>query len=300
MSEEDADLPALANGHGVYSGSGGASPDGDAWSTSHRVGSSSHRNVARSVRTTEKSVVFSMRMEEQHELPLDSRGNDNARERDRLDAFDVDVAYTTSTSSTSSNGGSKRVLSSGVTQNLDNVGNLEGDGEVHETLMELYASVDRERKWLNQEEETFQRGQEHAKSLQREYATLVSTLEQCENRKRQRARIQRMLHGPRTEDEEYESRDDAKSSSDCDSDSDESRGHKHRHRGERSHQRRSRHDGAKKERKRLRRFQSDVSLRFQLLQSECRRTDLQVEKMMAELRREYADSCLFGSALSFQ
>ncbi|RLN60956.1 hypothetical protein BBJ28_00002664 [Nothophytophthora sp. Chile5] len=295
MSEEDADLLPPAYGHGVYSGSGGVSPDGAAWSAGHSTGSSSHRSVARSVRTTEKSVVFSMRMKEQHELPLDSRGNDKARERDRLDAFDVDVAYTTSTSSTSSNG-SKRVLSSEVTQNLANAGHLEGVAEVHETLMELYASLDRERKWLNKEEEGFQRGQEHVKGLQREYAALLSTLEQCENRKRQRARIQRMLHGPRTEDDDYGSEDDTNSSSDCNSDSDR----KHRHRGERSHRRRSRHDGTKKERKRLRRFQSDVSLRFQLLQSECRRTDLQVEKMVAELRREYADSCLFGNALSFQ
>ncbi|EGZ28151.1 hypothetical protein PHYSODRAFT_476353 [Phytophthora sojae] len=127
------------------------------------------------------------------------------------------------------------------------------DTDVHETLTELYAEVERKKQWLNSEEETFRRGQERLSSLQREHAELLDTLKQCKRRRKERVRIQGMLRGPQAEEE----------------------------------------------RKRLRRFQSDVSLRFQLLQSECRRSDLQVERAMADLRREYADSCLFGNSLNF-
>ncbi|EEY65788.1 uncharacterized protein PITG_03312 [Phytophthora infestans T30-4] len=126
------------------------------------------------------------------------------------------------------------------------------DKDIHETLSELYADAERKKKLLNSEEETFLRGQERLSSLQREHGELLHSLEQCKRRRKERIRIQNMLH-----------------------------------------------DGAKKERKRLRRFQSDVSLRFQLLQSECRRSDVEVDKLKADLRREYADACLFGNSLNF-
>lgn len=173
------------------------------------------------------------------------------------------------------------------------------DTDVHETLTELYAEVERKKQWLNSEEETFRRGQERLSSLQREHAELLDTLKQCKRRRKERVRIQGMLRGPQAEEVDYDS-DGRSSSSGNSRDSDHSSSREHRRRsssGSRHH--RSRKDGAKKERKRLRRFQSDVSLRFQLLQSECRRSDLQVERAMADLRREYADSCLFGNSLNF-
>ncbi|KAG7393619.1 hypothetical protein PHYPSEUDO_007456 [Phytophthora pseudosyringae] len=166
------------------------------------------------------------------------------------------------------------------------------DNDVHETLAELYAEAERKKQWLASEEETFRRGQERLSSLQGEHAELVRALEQCKRRRKERLRIRKMLRGPEGESED----DERESGVASDSDSDYS---SHRRRSSSSRHRRPRRDGAKKQRKLLRRFQSDVSLRFQLLQSECRRSDLQVDKLVAELRREYADSCLFGNSLNF-
>ncbi|POM58453.1 Hypothetical protein PHPALM_36896 [Phytophthora palmivora] len=172
----------------------------------------------RVVRTTEKSVVFRVRTQKQ---------------------------VSSGQASNRSPSHTLRLTQRGDTSGTD-------DRDVNEMLAELYAEVERKKKWLNSEEETFRRGQERLLTLQREHAALLRTLEQYKRRRKERLRIQKMLR-----------------------------------------------DGAKKQRRKLRRFQSDVSLRFQLLQSECRRSDLQVEKLMAELRREYADSCLFGNSLNF-
>ncbi|DBA01284.1 TPA: hypothetical protein N0F65_001789 [Lagenidium giganteum] len=57
-------------------------------------------------------------------------------------------------------------------------------------------------------------------------------------------------------------------------------------------------DASKKQRRRLRQFMSDMSLRLQLLQSEGQRFEMSVERHMADLRREYADSYLFPNSFS--
>ncbi|KAL4096023.1 hypothetical protein PRIC1_009388 [Phytophthora ramorum] len=229
-----------------------------AWSPTQSSQRCSRRSV---VRTTEKSVVFRVRTQEQ----LSSgRGTSN---------------------------GSSQHKTLYLTQSENTRGT--DDAEVHEILTELYGEVERKKQWLSREEQTFQRGQDRLDSLQREHDALLRNLDQCERRRKERVRIQKMLRGPQAESEDYDSDVGGSSSeSDCSS-------HKQHRRRSGSHHRRPRRDGAKKERKRLRRFQSDVSLRFQLLQSECQRSDLQVEKLMVDLRREYADSCLFGNSLNF-
>lgn len=58
-------------------------------------------------------------------------------------------------------------------------------------------------------------------------------------------------------------------------------------------------DGScKKERRRLRRFQREQSLRLQLLQSEDARFKMKVEQQLSDLRREYADSYLFANTFA--
>ncbi|KAG6609512.1 uncharacterized protein IUM83_00453 [Phytophthora cinnamomi] len=232
------------------------------WPSMH----SAERGPRRSVlRTTEKSVVFRVRTEEK------LSGGRGRR-------------------ATSSSTQTLRLAHSGASGEM-------GDMDVHETLAELYSEAERKKQWLAREEETFQRGQERLSSLRREHDELLDMLKQCKQRSKERVRIQNMLRGPQAGGGGYGS-DDGSSASGSSSDSDRS-SHRRHSSSRHHHRRRSRKDGTRKERKRLRRFQSDVSLRFQLLQSECRRTDLQVEKAMAELRREYADSCLFGNSLNF-
>jgi hypothetical protein len=50
----------------------------------------------------------------------------------------------------------------------------------------------------------------------------------------------------------------------------------------------------RKETKRARRLQENLSLKFQLLQSENQRHHMKIEQQMAELRNEYTDSFVFG------
>lgn len=58
-------------------------------------------------------------------------------------------------------------------------------------------------------------------------------------------------------------------------------------------------DGScKKERRRLRRFQHEQSLRLQLLQSEDERFKMKVQQQLNDLRREYADSYLFANTFA--
>eukprot|EP00644_Phytophthora_capsici_P002293 jgi/Phyca11/114870/e_gw1.27.444.1 len=163
-------------------------------------------------------------------------------------------------------------------------GNRHGidDRDVNEMLAELYAEVETKKQWLHNEEETFERGQERLQSLKRQHAELLRTMNQCKRRRKERRNIREMLRG---NGDNYERR----SSIDSGSDSDYSSSRHHR----------SRHEKAKKERKRLRRFQSKVSLQFQLLQSECQRSKLEVEKALAEVRSKYADSYLFGNSFTF-
>ncbi|KAG1703089.1 hypothetical protein DVH05_008001 [Phytophthora capsici] len=156
------------------------------------------------------------------------------------------------------------------------------DRDVNEMLAELYAEVETKKQWLHNEEETFERGQERLQSLKRQHAELLRTMNQCKRRRKERRNIREMLRG---NGDNYERR----SSIDSGSDSDYSSSRHHR----------SRHEKAKKERKRLRRFQSKVSLQFQLLQSECQRSKLEVEKALAEVRSKYADSYLFGNSFTF-
>lgn len=54
----------------------------------------------------------------------------------------------------------------------------------------------------------------------------------------------------------------------------------------------------KKERRRLRRFQREQSLRLQLLQSEDARFKMKVEQQLSDLRHEYADSYLFANTFA--
>lgn len=251
------------NEDAASSSSSANSQDRSAWSSVR----SAEREPRHSVlRTTEKSVLFRVRTQEK--VP---------------------------------SGGGKRASNKSSTQTLHlaQSGNTGGtdDTDVHETLAELYNEVEHKKQWLESEQETFRRGQQRLSSLQREYAALLRSLEQCKRRRKERLRIQKMLRGPQSESEEYER--ERSSGSDSDSDSDYSSHKAHRRRSSSSRHHGSLRDGAKKERKRLRRFQSDVSLRFQLLQSECRRSDLQMDKLVADLRREYADSCLFGNSLNF-
>jgi hypothetical protein len=159
------------------------------------------------------------------------------------------------------------------------------DSFVHETLAELYDEVQHKKEWLSRVENEGRRTQEHIDGLQRQHAALLQRLEKSKRRRKEKLRIQKMLRGPRAQREVY--------GSDSDSDSGYS---SHRSRSSRHH---SHRDPAKKERKKLRRFQSEMSLRFQLLQSECRRSDLKVETLVTNLRREYNDSCLFGNSLGF-
>ncbi|KAK1948291.1 hypothetical protein P3T76_000581 [Phytophthora citrophthora] len=204
------------------------------------------------VRTTEKSVVFRVRTQEK---VSGSRGGRRSQQMLRL------------------------------TQGEDTRGT--DDRDVNEVLAELYAEVKAKHQWLHSEEETFERGQERLKSLKRQHAELLRTMNQCKRRRKERLNIQEMLRGDEDNDEDYE----RKSSMDSGSDSDYS--------SYRSRHHRSRHEKAKKERKRLRRFQSKVSLQFQLLQSECQRSKLEVEKALAEVRSKYADSYLFGNSFTF-
>ncbi|ETO66518.1 hypothetical protein F444_16400 [Phytophthora nicotianae P1976] len=229
------------------------------WSSTQSVGCGSRRSV---VRTTEKSVVFRVRTQEKL---ASSRGGKSSKQTLCLAQSD-------------GRGGAD-------------------DKDIHETLAELYAEAERKTKLLNNEKETFRRGQDRLSSLQLEHEALLRNLEQCKRRRKESIRIQKMLRGPKDESEDNER--ERSIASDTDSDSDYNSHHRRSSSGSGSHHRRPRRDGAKKERKRLRRFQSDVSLRFQLLQSECRRSDMQVDKLIADLRREYADSCLFGNSLNF-
>lgn len=229
------------------------------WSSTQSTERSPRRSV---LRTMEKSVVFRMRTEEKLSAGRGRQATSSSAQTMRLKQRETD------------------------------------DTDVHEALMELYAGAESKKQWLNSEEETFQRGEEQLISLQREHAELLDTLKKCKRRRKERARIQDMLRGPRSEGGSIDS-DERSSSSGNSSDSDHSSVREHRRRSSTSRHHRSRNDVAKKERKKLRRFRSDVSLRFQLLQSERRRSDLQVEKAMTDLRREYADSCLFGNSLNF-
>uniref|UniRef100_A0AAV1T4D7 Uncharacterized protein n=1 Tax=Peronospora matthiolae TaxID=2874970 RepID=A0AAV1T4D7_9STRA len=177
------------------------------------------------------------------------------------------------------------------------------DSDVSKTLAALYAESERKKQWLDSEEKTFQCGQQRLGSLQREYAALLRTLEQRKRRRKERLCVPKLLRGgPRNESRERDC-DCANTYSYGCSDSDDS-SCKDKRLARRScssctQSCRPRRDGAKRERERLRQFRREVSLRFQLLESECRESTLQMEKIVADLRREYADSCLFGTSLKF-
>ncbi|CAI5711832.1 unnamed protein product [Hyaloperonospora brassicae] len=183
------------------------------------------------------------------------------------------------------------------------------DRDVSETLAALYTESARKKQWLDSEEKTFWRGQQRLSSLQREYAALLRTLEQRKRRRKERLCTTTMLRGRRrvegTSDCECNC-ESSSGSSGSSSDSDDSSLKDERllrsnrcSSNSSSQKRRPGREGAKKERKRLRRFRREVSLRFQLLESECRESKLQMEKVVGDLRREYADSCLFGTSLKF-
>uniref|UniRef100_M4BI79 Uncharacterized protein n=1 Tax=Hyaloperonospora arabidopsidis (strain Emoy2) TaxID=559515 RepID=M4BI79_HYAAE len=181
------------------------------------------------------------------------------------------------------------------------------DSDVNKTLAALYEDSERKKQWLDSEEKTFRCGQQRLGSLQREYAALLRTLEQRKRRRKERLYVTKMLRGgPRNESRDRDCDCDCEStySSGC-SDSDDS-SCKDKRLVRRcsscsscSQSCRPRRDGANRERERLRQFRREVSLRFQLLESECRESKLQMEKVVADLRREYADSCLFGTSLKF-
>ncbi|CAI5743898.1 unnamed protein product [Peronospora destructor] len=235
------------------------------WSAAQSIYPGPHRGV---LRTTEKSVVFRVRTQEKKQSS--GRGK------------------------RASNRSSKQTLR--LTQHNDTSGT--DDSNIHETLAELYEEAERKKLWLNSEEKAFKCGQQRLGSLQREHAMLLHNLEQCKRRRKEQFRIERMVQGPRAvsgrTDRKRSSGSD--SSSDCECDYGSQNGHR---RCSSCCHHRSQRDGARKERKRLRQFQSEVSLRFRLLESECRGSDLKVGKLVADLRREYADSCLFGNSLYF-
>ncbi|KAL3673607.1 hypothetical protein V7S43_001308 [Phytophthora oleae] len=231
----------------VYSSSSAHSRDpssSPAWLSTPTIERVSRHGM---VRTTEKSVVFRVRTQEK---VSGSRGGRRSQQTLRL------------------------------TQHGDTSG--ADDSDVNEMLAELYADAEAKKQWLHSEEKAFERGQERLKSLKREHAELLRTVEKCRQRRKERVRIQEMLRGK-------EDKGERKSSIDSGSDSDYSSNRCHRSRKER----------AKKERKRLQRFQSKVSLQFQLLQSECKRSNLEVEKALAEVRSKYLDSYLFGNSFTF-
>ncbi|CEG35849.1 uncharacterized protein PHALS_00178 [Plasmopara halstedii] len=167
------------------------------------------------------------------------------------------------------------------------------DHDVNKILTELFAEVESKKKLLDSEEETFHREQDRLNSLQHEHAELLCILKRSQRRRKERFRVQSMLRRP---EEEAKNR---KYESDTASNGGSDNGCKDHHRHSNCDRHHNFYNGIKKDRKRLRRFQNDVSLRFRLLRSECQRSELQVEKLMADLRREYADSCLFGTPLKF-
>ncbi|TDH65186.1 hypothetical protein CCR75_000978 [Bremia lactucae] len=168
------------------------------------------------------------------------------------------------------------------------------DSNIHKILAELFADLECKKQSFNREEEAFRHGAEQLNGLKEEHAELLRKLELYKRRQKERLGMQKMLVDLKQENGDCERVQDIESDSESDSD------HKNRDcRSSSSYRGRRRRSGFEKERKRLKRFQSDLSLRFKLLQSECRRSDLEVEKQMADLRREYADACLFGNSLSF-
>jgi hypothetical protein len=57
----------------------------------------------------------------------------------------------------------------------------------------------------------------------------------------------------------------------------------------------NKNDMNKQDRRRLKKFRSEVSLRLQLLESENKRFEMKIEKQISDLKREYADSYLFAN-----
>ncbi|KAI9908411.1 hypothetical protein PsorP6_004337 [Peronosclerospora sorghi] len=162
------------------------------------------------------------------------------------------------------------------------------DTDVQKKLKELTAEVECKKLWLKSEEEAFQCGQQRLSSLQQEHARLLHNLERCNRLRKESFFIQKIIQSPPAESGDSDRGRESESESDRFSDNSS---HKKR--------RRSR-EVARKERKRLRRFQREVSLRFELLESKCRESDLKVQKLVEDLRREYTDSCLFGNSFNFE
>lgn len=256
-----------------------ASHDHRTWFSSQSVKLNPQCSISR---TTEKSIVLRVRT---HEEKLASRGDQRPSDDRATHA---------------------RRLTRGE-ESADG----RSDREVNETLAALYTDSARKKQWLESEEKTFWRGQQRLSSLQREYAALLRTLEQRKRRRKERLCTKKMMPRGRrrvegTSDCECNGESSSGSSSSSSDSDDNSLKDKRLVRSSRcsssnssSQKRRSGREGAKKERKRLRRFRREVSLRFQLLESECRESKLQMEKVVGDLRREYADSCLFGTSLKF-
>lgn len=170
-------------------------------------------------------------------------------------------------------------------------------------VCELAAQADDKRKWMQQHEDGFKQRTERLAQLKREVEALTETVEQSEARRREHQRVERLLRGRHAaQNSGGIDSDDASSSSGSSSTSDDGGdGRSEQEGGKKAAKRRRRsrreRSGLNRERKRLRRFRSELALRFQLLQAECQRSELQVDKLVTDLRREYTDSYLFAGPL---
>uniref|UniRef100_K3W6X5 Uncharacterized protein n=1 Tax=Globisporangium ultimum (strain ATCC 200006 / CBS 805.95 / DAOM BR144) TaxID=431595 RepID=K3W6X5_GLOUD len=147
------------------------------------------------------------------------------------------------------------------------------DATIQETMVRLVTEAERMKQFCYEQEQAFRQESELVEHLQKEYKALKVMTKEYKYRAREHKRVQRILRSARQKsDKNHSERERSKSS-----------------------QRK-----LKSQCRQLEQYQSELALRFQLLQSENTRYEMQVERQLADLRREYTDNYLFASTSTFQ
>ncbi|KAF1335392.1 hypothetical protein FI667_g1136, partial [Globisporangium splendens] len=193
----------------------------------------------------------------------DANGTNNIEEIDEGDDATIHASSTRPSTS---------ALSSSDMQMTPHVVN---DATIQETMVRLVTEVERMKQFCYEQEQTFRRESELVGHLQKEYKALKVMAKEYKYRAREHKRVQRILRSSRKKNDKS-----------------------HHHSGkERS---KSSQRELKSQCRQLEQYQSELALRFQLLQSENTRYEMQVERQLADLRREYTDNYLFASTSTFQ
>lgn len=207
------------------------------------------------------------------EMNVCSGGNENDdRENHAISIEEIDEDDTTSDGNNATDNSNSTNHSTAAVGAADLQIAHVNDGTIQETMMRLVTETDRMKQLFQEQEQVYRRESELVEHLKKEHRALKAMAKEYKYRAREQKRVQRILRSSRKDKH-------------LTPHSDHSRSSKH---------------ALKKQCRQLEQYQSELALRFQLLQSENNRYEMQVERQLAELRREYTDNYLFTNTSTFQ